>query len=312
MTLERAAELLAEKRAKGPAPKKTPTPTKPPATKAATATEGQAAKQRRRPTRNEGTRVAESALSGHLRRASRAATASASRPRPRCCADWLATQGREVVLTFEPGDTAIGATLRDLVLEPGQRATSRRAPRRCCTPPTRPSTSTRWCCPALRARRGGDLRPLRRLDARLPGRRPRAGAASGSSRSPAGPPRTCCPTSPSCSTSTRRSGVGRASRRRTASRAPAPTSTRGPGSSSSTSPRATPSTTSCCRRAPAIEAIAAQVRAAGRLASVGPGWHSEPVTHHRRLGRPDRSGAGGRDPASGPCAAPRPPATGTR
>ncbi len=33
-------------------------------------------------------------------------------------ADWVASKGREVVLTFEPGDTAIGATLRDLVLNP--------------------------------------------------------------------------------------------------------------------------------------------------------------------------------------------------
>ena len=33
-------------------------------------------------------------------------------------ADWVAAEGREVVLTFEPGDTEIGATLRDLVLNP--------------------------------------------------------------------------------------------------------------------------------------------------------------------------------------------------
>ncbi|CAL8969888.1 Thymidylate kinase [Propionicimonas sp. T2.31MG-18] len=33
-------------------------------------------------------------------------------------ADWVRQQGREVVLTFQPGDTAIGATLRDLVLNP--------------------------------------------------------------------------------------------------------------------------------------------------------------------------------------------------
>ncbi len=33
-------------------------------------------------------------------------------------ADWVTAQGREVVLTFEPGDTPIGATLRDLVLNP--------------------------------------------------------------------------------------------------------------------------------------------------------------------------------------------------
>jgi dTMP kinase len=31
-------------------------------------------------------------------------------------ADWVASRGREVVLTYEPGDTEIGARLRDLVL----------------------------------------------------------------------------------------------------------------------------------------------------------------------------------------------------
>jgi dTMP kinase len=33
-------------------------------------------------------------------------------------ADWVASKGREVVLTFEPGDTPIGAKLRGLVLDP--------------------------------------------------------------------------------------------------------------------------------------------------------------------------------------------------
>jgi dTMP kinase len=33
-------------------------------------------------------------------------------------ADWAASKGREVVLTFEPGDTPIGAKLRGLVLDP--------------------------------------------------------------------------------------------------------------------------------------------------------------------------------------------------
>lgn len=33
-------------------------------------------------------------------------------------ADWVAEQGREVVLTFEPGDTTAGATLRRIVLDP--------------------------------------------------------------------------------------------------------------------------------------------------------------------------------------------------
>ena len=36
----------------------------------------------------------------------------------RLLAEWVTSLGREVVLTYEPGDTAIGATLRDLVLNP--------------------------------------------------------------------------------------------------------------------------------------------------------------------------------------------------
>lgn len=42
-------------------------------------------------------------------------------------ADWVTAQGREVVLTFEPGDTRIGATLRDLVLNPAWGDVSPRA-----------------------------------------------------------------------------------------------------------------------------------------------------------------------------------------
>lgn len=42
-------------------------------------------------------------------------------------ADWARQQGREVVLTFQPGDTAIGATLRDLVLNPAWGDVSPRA-----------------------------------------------------------------------------------------------------------------------------------------------------------------------------------------
>ena len=45
----------------------------------------------------------------------------------RLLADWLTSQGREVVLTYEPGDTAIGATLRDLVLNPAWGDVSPRA-----------------------------------------------------------------------------------------------------------------------------------------------------------------------------------------
>ncbi len=45
----------------------------------------------------------------------------------RLLADWLTAQGREVVLTYEPGDTAIGAVLRDLVLNPAWGDVSPRA-----------------------------------------------------------------------------------------------------------------------------------------------------------------------------------------
>ncbi len=36
----------------------------------------------------------------------------------RLLCDWLTHQGREVVLTFEPGDTPVGRTLRQIVLSP--------------------------------------------------------------------------------------------------------------------------------------------------------------------------------------------------
>lgn len=42
-------------------------------------------------------------------------------------ADWVAGQGRDVLLTFEPGDTAAGATLRRVVLDPATGDLSPRA-----------------------------------------------------------------------------------------------------------------------------------------------------------------------------------------
>jgi dTMP kinase len=43
------------------------------------------------------------------------------------CCRWLAEQGYEVVRTFEPGDTAVGAAIRRLVLDPATEEMSPRA-----------------------------------------------------------------------------------------------------------------------------------------------------------------------------------------
>lgn len=45
----------------------------------------------------------------------------------RMLADWLTGQGHEVVLTFEPGDTAAGAVMRQIVLDPATGDLSPRA-----------------------------------------------------------------------------------------------------------------------------------------------------------------------------------------
>ncbi len=45
----------------------------------------------------------------------------------RLLADWLAAQGHDVVLTFEPGDTKAGAVMRQIVLDPATGDLSPRA-----------------------------------------------------------------------------------------------------------------------------------------------------------------------------------------
>ena len=45
----------------------------------------------------------------------------------RLLADWLVAQGRDVVLTFEPGDTPAGAVMRKIVLDPATKNLSERA-----------------------------------------------------------------------------------------------------------------------------------------------------------------------------------------
>ncbi|WP_370518388.1 dTMP kinase [Nostocoides sp. HKS02] len=50
--------------------------------------------------------------------------------------------GRTVTLTRQPGGTLLGQQIRDLVLH-GDHVSP--GPRRCSTPPTRPTTPS-WCC----------------------------------------------------------------------------------------------------------------------------------------------------------------------
>ena len=96
----------------------------------------------------------------------------------RALADALRSRGREVELLREPGGVELSERIRELVKDPVARA-STRAPRRSSTPrrgrSSSPSASGRcWSEGVDRA-----PRPLRRLLARLPGRRARAGDRGG-------------------------------------------------------------------------------------------------------------------------------------
>ena len=115
-------------------------------------------------------------------------------------------------------------------------------------------------------RRGRDHRPLRRLDAGLPGRRAATWPSPRSSASRAGPPATCARTSPSCSTSTPQAGlepVRGARPHRGASRS---SSTSGCARCSSSWPPPTPTTTSWSTRARPIDEIAAAISSGSRRA----------------------------------------------
>ena len=105
---------------------------------------------------------------------SRAARGPASPPRPRRLARLARGRGATTsLLTREPGDTEVGAELRAIVLDPATGDDLATAPRRCSTPPTRPSTSTAVVAPGAGPRGGRGHRPLRRL-ARWPTRAPGA------------------------------------------------------------------------------------------------------------------------------------------
>ncbi|MEE3919346.1 dTMP kinase [Micromonospora sp. BRA006-A] len=65
-------------------------------------------------------------------------------------AERLRAQGRDVVVTREPGATPVGERIRSLVLGTTPARRRRRAPRRCSTPPTGrttwpPSSGRRSC-----------------------------------------------------------------------------------------------------------------------------------------------------------------------
>ena len=56
-------------------------------------------------------------------------------------ADAVRATGRTVVVTHEPGATALGRQIRRLLLDSDEPVSPR--PRRCCSPPTGPTTSQR-------------------------------------------------------------------------------------------------------------------------------------------------------------------------
>ena len=113
----------------------------------------------------------------------------------RLLAERLEALGHVVRLTFEPGDTPVGAEMRRIVLSPETGELSR--PHRGAALRRRQGRARRHRGhPGAGAGRGRDHRPLRRLDAGLPGRRPRpghpggrGGRAVGDRRHPAAPHR---------------------------------------------------------------------------------------------------------------------------
>ena len=117
--------------------------------------------------------------------ASRAVRAPASPPSRAPCATGCETEGFPVVLTFEPGDTEVGRKVRQIVLDPATGELSHRTESLLYAADKAEHVDT-VVLPALGARRGRHHRPVRRLDAGLPGRRPRPRRRRASRRSPAG------------------------------------------------------------------------------------------------------------------------------
>ena len=92
-------------------------------------------------------------------------------------------QGRDVVVTREPGATEVGARIRSLVLDQQRAGGARRGARpagRGAALRRRPGPPRRHRRPpGAGPRRGGDQRPVRRLVPGLPGRRPDAAGRRG-------------------------------------------------------------------------------------------------------------------------------------
>ena len=159
--------------------------------------------------------------------------------------DWVSEQGVPVVATFEPGDTPIGRTIRRAVLDPGHRRPV--APHGGAAVRRRQGAAPgRGGPPGPGRRSGRRLRPVRRLDAGLPGRRPGAGAGRARVGRPLG--HRGPPPAPDRAAGPRpRRGGGGQGWTRTGWRRPATTCTGAPATSSSPWPRRIRSTTWCSR-----------------------------------------------------------------
>ena len=83
---------------------------------------------------------------------------------------WLTAEGYDVLLTHEPGDTEIGQQLRRIVLDPATGPMSDRT-ETLLYAADKAEHVDRVVLPGARPGGGGGHRPLRRLDAGLPGGR---------------------------------------------------------------------------------------------------------------------------------------------